>query len=269
MIPRCKRVAQRLRVHTAPHYSLRHRTPGPHTLHSVAPAESRLRATINGWRRRFERRRVSHAGREQASVPAALHTLLVVPQACTTARPAPHATVNAPGPRPRSAVSPCVKVVSHKLGCGALSASRGCYRRCSPINKRSLRVVYCKFHQTLTTTATYCHKLQTHKKQTQKTTNAIEKYAEAWSFLRSDLILFADGIVAAIQIDVEHGPIVAQIDLKVELQAGMCLRHGFNQGKALFDPQAKLGLIWCVCEEVVDSLVSEGFGASQHHALGP
>ena len=79
MIPRCKRVAQRLRVHTAPHYSLRHRTPGPHTLHSVAPAESRLRATINGWRRRFERRRVSHAGREQASVPAALHTLLVVP----------------------------------------------------------------------------------------------------------------------------------------------------------------------------------------------
>ena len=93
-------------------------------------------------------------------------------------------------------------------------------------------------------------------------------YAEAWSFLRSDLIFFADGIVAAIQIDVEHGPIVAQIDLKVELQAGMCLRHGFNQGKALFDPQAKLGLIWYVYEEIVDGLVRERFGASQHHALG-
>eukprot|EP00964_Phaeocystis_antarctica_P080694 scaffold50401_cov59-Phaeocystis_antarctica.AAC.1 len=57
-------------------------------------------------------------------------------------------------------------------------------------------------------------------------------YAEASSFLRSDLIFFADGIVAAIQIDIEHGPIVAQIDLKVELQAGMCLHHGFDQSKA-------------------------------------
>ena len=73
---------------------------------------------------------------------------------------------------------------------------------------------------------------------------------------------FADGIVAAIQIYIEHGTIVAQIDLKVDLQAGICLHHGFNQGKALFDPQAKLGLIWYVCEEVVDSLASEGFAAS-------
>ena len=86
--------------------------------------------------------------------------------------------------------------------------------------------------------------------------------AEAWHLCQADVMLFADGIVAAIQIDIEHGPIVAQIDLKVELQAGMCLRHGFNQGKALFDPQAKLGLIWCVCEEVVDSLVSQGLLAS-------
>ena len=38
--------------------------------------------------------------------------------ACTTARSAPHATVNAPGPRPRSAMSPCVKVVSQaRLRC--------------------------------------------------------------------------------------------------------------------------------------------------------
>ena len=86
--------------------------------------------------------------------------------------------------------------------------------------------------------------------------------AEAWHLCQADVMLFADGIVAAIQIDIEHGPIVAQIDLKVELQAGMCLHHGFDQSKALFDPQAKLGLIWCVCEEVVDSLVSEGLLAS-------
>eukprot|EP00964_Phaeocystis_antarctica_P080955 scaffold50585_cov69-Phaeocystis_antarctica.AAC.1 len=33
-------------------------------------------------------------------------------------------------------------------------------------NKRSLRVVYCKFHQTPTTAATYCHKLQTQQKKT-------------------------------------------------------------------------------------------------------
>ena len=81
------------------------------------------------------------------------------------------------------------------------------------------------------------------------------------------LFFFADGIVAAIQIYIEHGTIVAQIDLKVDLQAGMCLHHGFNQGKALFDPQAKLGLIWYVYEEIVDGLVRERFGASQHHAL--
>ena len=88
--------------------------------------------------------------------------------------------------------------------------------------------------------------------------------AEAWHLCQADVMLFADGIVAAIQIDIEHGPIVAQIDLKVDLQAGVCLRHGCDQGEVLSDPQAKLGLIWYVCEEVVDSLVSEGFafGAS-------
>ena len=90
-----------------------------------------------------------------------------------------------------------------------------------------------------------------------------EESAEAWNLCQSDLIVFADGLVAAIQIEIEHGTIVA-LDLKVDLQAGTCLHHGFDQSKALFDPQAKLGLIWYVCEEVVDSLVSEGFafGAS-------
>eukprot|EP00964_Phaeocystis_antarctica_P023893 scaffold13372_cov62-Phaeocystis_antarctica.AAC.3 len=38
----------------------------------------------------------------------------------------------------------------------------------------------------------------------------------------------------------------------------MCLHHGCDQGKALLDPQAKLGLIWYVCDEAVDGLVSEG-----------
>ena len=84
------------------------------------------------------------------------------------------------------------------------------------------------------------------------------------------LFFFADGIVAAIQIYIEHGTIVAQIDLKVDLQAGMCLHHGFNQGKALFDPQAKLGLVWCVCDEAIDTVDGQVFWlAFQHHALGP
>ena len=84
---------------------------------------------------------------------------------------------------------------------------------------------------------------------------------------------FADGIVAAIQIDVEHGPIVAQIDLKVDLQAGMRLHHGCDQGKVLFYPRAKFGLIWRVCDEAFDTLrIHLGFErtfAAQQDALRP
>ena len=50
-----------------------------------------------------------------------------------------------------------------------------------------------------------------------------EESAEAWNLCQSDLIVFADGLVAAIQIEIEHGTIVAQIDLKVALQAGTWL----------------------------------------------
>ena len=59
---------------------------------------------------------------------------------------------------------------------------------------------------------------------------------------------------AAIQVHVEHVTIVAQIDLKVPLQAGVCLDHGGYQGKVPLQLQAKLGLVRCVCEETLDGL---------------
>ena len=60
---------------------------------------------------------------------------------------------------------------------------------------------------------------------------------------------------AAVQVYVEHVTIVAQIDLKVPLQAGVCL--GGYQGKVPLQPQAKLGLVRCVCDETLDGLGRE------------
>ena len=92
--------------------------------------------------------------------------------------------------------------------------------------------------------------------------------AEAWdTCLMCKLLFHALTLVAAIQIDVEHGTIVAQKDLKVVLQAGMRLHHGCDQNKALLYPLAKLGLIRCVCGEAFDGLSLEGH-AFQQHALG-
>eukprot|EP00964_Phaeocystis_antarctica_P139996 scaffold104787_cov75-Phaeocystis_antarctica.AAC.1 len=75
-------------------------------------------------------------------------------------------------------------------------------------------------------------------------------------------------LVAAVQIDVEHGTIVAQKDLEVDLQARMRLHHGCDQDKALVYPLAKLGLIWRVCDEAFDDLGRELKFAFQRHALG-
>lgn len=43
---------------------------------------------------------------------------------------------------------------------------------------------------------------------------------------------------AAVQIYVEHASIIAQIDLKVAIQAGVRLYHGFNGGKVALYPEA-------------------------------
>ena len=64
--------------------------------------------------------------------------------------------------------------------------------------------------------------------------------AEAWDFFQFKLLCIVEGsresckrtgdavLVAAVQIDVEHGTIVAQKDLEVDLQAGMRLHHGLS-----------------------------------------
>ena len=79
-------------------------------------------------------------------------------------------------------------------------------------------------------------------------------------------------LIAAVQIYIEHGAIIAQIDLKVELQAGMRHHHGCDQGKVLFYTLAKRGLIWRVCDEACGAsgeAIEFEVRASQHDACGP
>ena len=86
---------------------------------------------------------------------------------------------------------------------------------------------------------------------------------------------------AAVQVYVEHVAIVAQIDLKVALQAGVCLYHGYHHGKVMLYPHAQIGFVCCACDEALDGLSREVVRAEpseavrviaralQHHALGP
>ena len=79
-------------------------------------------------------------------------------------------------------------------------------------------------------------------------------------------------LVAAIQIDIAHATIVAQKDLKVDLQAWVCLHHGGDPGKVPLDPLAQLGLVWRVCDEALgapDKAVRFEVYAPQNDACGP
>ena len=49
--------------------------------------------------------------------------------------------------------------------------------------------------------------------------------------------------LAAVQIYVEHAAIVAQIDLKVALQAGVSLNHGYHRREVLLYPQSHSRLV--------------------------
>eukprot|EP00964_Phaeocystis_antarctica_P010770 scaffold5929_cov72-Phaeocystis_antarctica.AAC.3 len=75
----------------------------------------------------------------------------------------------------------------------------------------------------------------------------------------SALVCVADwvSLPAAVQVYVKHGTIVAHKDLKVPLQAGVCLDHGGYLGKVPLQPQAKPGLVRCVCDETLDGLGRE------------